>query len=259
MILGVGLLVVVIGTSVCFLSEAENPERQEAMRQIEGIGPDEMAEKLFGNEPLPEIVPIEVSGILDLRMILYETEYLAPMMRGEQIEDLTSFKVYGLLHHPSSPVFEKRGSVRHLAVQMSNLNKRYPNVDVDQYNRTMDRLVSAYAKATTGAVIFVELDRYQYRSLYAEIFEDAIAEVNRKQGRTPIPSNRDLELVETNRRLLKGLLDQHHVKRGVFKVQLTRHNYALSQELVAGEFTKNLHVIRTVKQVEESLEVGPAP
>ena len=219
---------------------------REATLAVEGISPDEMMEKLLSDDELPEVIPLEVEGVLDLRLGLYMCEYPESSFSQSRIPYITSIKVYGLLYPSGCGVWIDRDTVRSFAEEAEDFLAESSNIDTEEYITITENLQTAYSETCGDAVVLVELSEDAHPQLYKDVEKIALEHVNRGRG-GPAYDIRDM--ADSERLAVKHLLDTDNLRQGAFTVQIVAHEAALADEVSSEEPTKGVEVSRTVKEV----------
>lgn len=241
-----GLLAIVpCGITGWYFLSGDSAEIREAKKQVAGIEPAVMAKKLFANEPLPDVIPLEILGVLDARLGHCQYEYIAPMgsVRME-VRRFSDLKVYGLLYPPGSRVMSDGFLIREVAEEAKAFQDAR-DVENEEYCDLWDTLCATYEDLAQGAAVLVELNEESYPELYEQVRNEALVHANTRGSMMHPSQVYDLHISMTARLLKPELL-----REGLFKVQIVEHNRDLANEVEEDDFTKGLQIVRTVKEVK---------
>ncbi|MHC4342804.1 MAG: hypothetical protein ACYSX0_21645 [Planctomycetota bacterium] len=228
-------LIAVVG--VVYMSGAAE---RDAREMVAGIGPEEMANKLFANETLPDVIPISVRGVLDLRLNHCEYEYAELPGVTARVKKLRSCKVYGLLYPADSPVSGEGYRVTDLAESV----KPYADasdIDNEEYSDLWDELSATYEELCDGPAILVEVNPEKYPELYRQAEEESLLLVNNR-GRMLAAGT----VAVAHRNMANRLLNPRYLIDGTFKVQVTEHNGKVADMIQGDDFTGSVRIVRTV-------------
>jgi hypothetical protein len=237
-----GLLVIVpCGITGWYLSGSEERARiKEAEQMLAGLGPAEITEKLFNNDALPDAIPLDVHGVLDLRMGYYEYEYLQPYSVSSEVKSLTSLKVYGLLFPPGSPVWDGRDLIKELVDEIAAYQQT-GDTDCEEYYELWESLIATYEDQCRGPAVLVRLEREEFPEIHQQVMKEALMQVNTR-GRMLHPS----QALSLQSNLIQRMGNPDYLEEGAFRVQIVEHASGLAGEIMSDDFTCGVRVLRTV-------------
>jgi hypothetical protein len=242
----IGLLVMVpCGITGWYLSGSEERAKmKEAKQMIAGLGPMEITEKLFNNEKLPDVLPLDVHGVLDVRMGYYAFEYLQPYSVSAEVKKLHDLKIYGMLFPSDSSVWDERGLLESVAEEIASYQEAR-DTDCEAYCDLWESLAATYEDQCRGPGVLVELDKKTFPELYEQVKKEALMQVN-TLGKMLHPS----QVLGLHINLISRMRNPAYLREGMFRVQIVEHMNDLAAEIVSDEFTSGMSVIRTVKMMD---------
>jgi hypothetical protein len=214
---------------------------REAEIAMAGVSPAEAARKLFANEPLPDAIPIEVEGVLELRLNHCEYEF-ADFAGAARVKKLTDCTVYALLYPADSPVASENSQVIDLAEQAKGFSDE-GEIDNEEYADLWEELCETYKELASGPAVLVRLDREAHPLLFKQAEEESLILLNNR-GRVMSAGT----LTKAHRNMCNRLLNPRLLAVGTFKVQLVEHDANLASMIGKDDFTGGVDIIRTVKQ-----------
>lgn len=215
---------------------------REAELAMAGLTPAQVARRLFANKDLPDVIPIEVEGVLELRLNHCEYEY-AGIARPDRIRKLTGCTVYALLYPMDSAVATEDSQVADLAAQAKEFAD-VGDIDNKEYADLWDELCETYKELATGPAILVRLDRDKHPLLYQQAEEESLLIVQ-NQGREMSPATLSI----AHRNLCNRLLDARLLIKGTIRVQVVEHDARVAGMIGKDDFTHGVRIVRTVKEV----------
>jgi hypothetical protein len=203
-----------------------------------------MARKLFENENLPDVIPLEVRGVLDLRLNHSEYEHAAFPGVHAGVQELLGLKVYALLYPVGTPVLSGNDDVTMLAQEAAEY-ARAGEVDTEEYVELWEDLCATYEDLAEGPAILVELDRKRHAGLYRQAEQECLMLANSRGGIGLSTS----ALITAHGNMANRLLNPGWLVDGTFRLQIIEHNSKIAAMIEADDFTKHLDVVRTVREV----------
>jgi hypothetical protein len=236
-----GFMALLACVGIWYASGADVRKAQEA---VAGINPDEMARKLFDNEPLPDVIPLKVRGVLDLRLNHSEYEHISiPGVRAG-VQELSGLKVYALLYPVGSAVLTGNDDVTMLASEAAEY-ARAGEVDTEEYAELWEDLCATYEDLAEGSAILVELNPERHKGLYRQAEQECLMLANSGGGFGLSNS----ALITAHGNMANRLLNPGWLIEGTFRLQIVEHNSKIASMIETDDFTKNLKIVRTMKEI----------
>ena len=217
---------------------------EEAKQITAGLGLMEITDKLFNNEKLPDVIPLDVLGVLDMRMGYYESEYLQPGVLRSEVTNFSGLKIYGMLYPPGSSIWDERGLLENLLEELASYQEAR-DTECEAYIDLFEGLIATYEDQCRGPGVLVELDKEAFPELYEQVKKEALLQVNTLR-KILHPS----QVLGLHINLISRMLNPEYLKEGLFKVQIVEHVKDLAAEIMKDDITCGLSVVRTVKTVK---------